>query len=48
LKPPSEPSAGSGSGILPAHQTSQIEARTGILRTTAKKKIGQNPVTGSV
>jgi hypothetical protein len=33
---------------LLAHQTSQIEPRTGILRTTKRKKIGQNPVIGQV
>jgi hypothetical protein len=46
LKPPSEPSlAPSGSGVAwLAHQTSQIDPRTGILRTTSRKKIGQNPV----
>ena len=37
----------SGSGVAwLAHQTSQIDPRTGIFRTTSRKKIGQNPVTG--
>jgi len=50
LKPPSESSAApsaSGTG-LPAHQTSQIAPRTGIFRTTRRKKIGKKPVIVSV
>jgi hypothetical protein len=50
LKPPSESSAapsGSGAGWL-AHQTSQIDPKTGIFRTTKRKKIGQKPVIRSV
>ena len=36
----------SGSGVAwLAHQTSQIDPSTGILSTTRRKKIGQNPVT---
>jgi len=47
LKPPLSSSvAASGSSCcLAAHQTSQSDAKTGILSTTARKKIGQNPVT---
>jgi hypothetical protein len=47
LKPPLSSSvAASGSSCcLAAHQTSHNDARTGILRTTSRKKIGQNPVT---
>jgi hypothetical protein len=29
---------------LPAHQTSQIDPITGILRTNIRKKIGHHPV----
>jgi hypothetical protein len=47
LKPPSFSSvAPSGSEYCRlAHQTSQSDAKTGILSTTSRKKIGQNPVT---
>jgi hypothetical protein len=50
LKPPSESSAApSGSGVAwLAHQTSQIDPRTGIFKTTRRKKIGQKPVIASV
>jgi len=49
LKPPPESSAASGSGVVwLAHQTSQIDPRTGIFRTTSRKKIAQNPVIGQV
>jgi hypothetical protein len=50
LKPPSESSAApSGSGVAwLAHQTSQIDPSTGILRTTRRKKMGQNPTIASV
>jgi hypothetical protein len=49
LKPPSESSADSGSGVVwLAHQTSQIDPRTGIFNTTSKKKIAQNPVIAQV
>jgi hypothetical protein len=44
LPPSSLDSSGSGSSWWLAHQTSQIPPRTGILRTTMRKKIGQNPV----
>jgi hypothetical protein len=33
---------------LLAHQTSQIDPRTGIFKTTSRKKIGQNPVIARV
>ena len=39
-------SSGSGTSWWLAHQTSQIPPRTGILSTTMRKKIGQNPVKG--
>ena len=45
MKPPPESSLPSGSGALLAHQTSQSAPKTGILRMTSRKKIGQNPVT---
>jgi len=38
----------SSSGARLAHQTSQRAAKTGIFRTTSKKKMGQNPSIGSV
>jgi hypothetical protein len=50
LKPPpasSAVSSGSTTALL-AHQTSQSAAKTGSFRTTSRKKIGQNPVTGLV
>jgi len=44
--PPGSSEAPSGSGVcLLAHQTSQIDPKTGSFRTTSRKKIGQNPVT---
>jgi len=46
--PPPESSAASGSGVWLAHQTSQIDPRTGILRTTSRKKIAQKPVIAQV
>jgi hypothetical protein len=47
FEPPSLSSLASGSGVAwLAHQTSQIDPNTGILSTTSRKKIGQNPVTG--
>jgi hypothetical protein len=47
FEPPPESSASSGSTVAwLAHQTSQIDPRTGIFRTTSRKKIGQNPATG--
>jgi hypothetical protein len=47
--PPESSVAPSASGTaLPAHQTSQIALRTGILRTTRRKKIGQKPVIAQV
>jgi hypothetical protein len=49
LKPLAESSSVvSGSGSLLAHQTSQRAPKTGIFRTTSKKKMGQNPSIGSV
>jgi hypothetical protein len=50
LKPPSESSVAPSASVvaLLAHQTSQIDPSTGILRTTSRKKIGQNPIIGSV
>ena len=49
LKPPSSSAVPSGSGVAwLAHQTSHSAPKTGILRTTSRKKIGQNPVTMSV
>jgi len=49
LKPPPESSLSSGSEYCrPAHQTSHSDASTGIFSTTSRKKIGQNPVIGSV
>jgi hypothetical protein len=38
----------SGSGVWLAHQIRAIEAKTGIFRTTSKKKIGQKPCIASV
>lgn len=38
----------SSCGALLAHQTSQSAPKTGIFSTTSRKKIGQNPSTGSV
>lgn len=49
LKPPSSSAVASGSGVCRlAHQTSHIAARTGIFKTTSRKKMGQNPVTRPV
>jgi hypothetical protein len=49
LKPSPESSlAVSGSGSRLAHQTSQSAPKTGIFRTTSRKKMGQNPSIRSV
>jgi hypothetical protein len=46
---PSVSGSSSTSGVWwLAHQTSQIEATTGIFSTTSRKKMGQNPVTAPV
>jgi hypothetical protein len=44
LEPPFESSWElSASGALLAHQTSQSAPKTGIFRTTSRKKIGSHP-----
>ncbi len=46
--PPESSSAVSASGSRLAHHTSQRAPRTGILRTTRRKKMGRKPSTESV